>query len=215
MELKICGTEQELAEFLKALGTAKVITKAVVDKPKVVAKNAPTKIPKGYVDTIALTKKYNLSGQAIRNYTRKGMPFIKIESKVGGSPKFMYNPSEVDEWITQYQKDHISKNRGTKYPRKIKVVVTESEYTKWKAPLMESCRVASKDFGKSLNLVYKYMTKNYGIVWEQEKKDFKIDNGYYPKSTTQLAYWLEQTRPAYKNLVSSCLDTILKGEDKT
>lgn len=200
MELRIVGTEIELAEFLKALGTAKVIANAVIEKPKVL------------VDTKYLANKYSLTGQAIRNYAKKGMPHKIVDNG------YQYDEADASEWIDNYISTHESKTRGKKYhskgisvkPKKIKVVVNESDYTKWKASLMETCRMANMDFGKSLNLVYKYMTKNYGIVWEQEKKDFKADNGYYPKSTTQLAFWLEQTRPAYKNLVASCLDTIIK-----
>lgn len=204
MELRIVGTETELAEFLKALGTAKVIANAVVDKPKVISK---------LVDTKYLANKYGLTGQAIRNYVKRGMPHKRIDNS------YQYNEADASEWIDNYISTHESKSRGKKYRNKnisantekqIKVVINESDYAKWKATLMETCRVASMDFGKSLNLVYKYMTKNYGICWDQEKKDFKVDNGYYPKSTTQLAFWLEQTRPAYKNLVSSCLDTVIK-----
>ena len=34
MELRICGTEQELAKFLKALGNGKVIAKTLVSEVK-------------------------------------------------------------------------------------------------------------------------------------------------------------------------------------
>ena len=203
MELRICGTEQELAEFLKALGTAKVIANAVVDKPKVISK---------LVDTKYLANKYGITGQAIRNYIKKGMPHKMIDNN------YQYNESDACKWIDNYISTHASKSRGKKYHTKAVSVIpkikikSESDYTKWKSELTEMCRAKGKDEGKALSLVFKYITKNYGVVWDQVKKEFKEANGYYPKSTTRMAYWLELNQPVYKNLVAACLDTVLKEE---
>ena len=72
------------------------------------------------------------------------------------------------------------------------------------------CLDAGKDVGKMLSLTYKYMTKNYGIVWEQEAKEFTAANGHKPYSTSQLAHWLEHKRPAYKNLTMACMSSVIK-----
>lgn len=107
MELKIIGTETELAEFLKALGTSKVIANAIVDKPKAVSK-AKTK----FVDTKFLANKYGLTGQAIRNYVKRGMPHKRIDNS------FQYNEADASEWIDNYISTHESKSRGKKYRSK-------------------------------------------------------------------------------------------------
>lgn len=57
--------------------------------------------------------------------------------------------------------------------------------------------------------VYKLLRAEYGIVWEQEKKEFVEVNGYQPASTLQLCYWIEANKPTYHNLFFSKLDTLL------
>ena len=67
---------------------------------------------------------------------------------------------------------------------------------------------------KSTNSVwsdaYKLLRAEYGVVWEQEKKDFIDVNGYPPASTLQLCYWIEANKPAYHNLFLTKLDTLAK-----
>ena len=205
MELRICGTEQELAEFLKALGNSKVIAKTLVSSTK------PKTNPK-LVNTKYLADKYGITQQAIRNYAKVGMPYKMVDNS------YKYNEAEACKWIDNYIKTHESKSRGKKYHTKAvsantkKQIKSESDYTKWKSELTEMCRSKGKDEGKMLSLVFKYMTKNYGVVWDQVKKDFKATNGYYPQSTTRMAYWLELNQPVHKNLVAACLDSVLKEE---
>lgn len=210
MELRIVGTETELAEFLKALGNGKVIAKTLVSevKPKEKVTNS-----KKLVDTKYLANKYGLSCQAIRNYARAGMPYKMVDNN------YRYSEDEACEWIDNYMLTHVSKSRGKKYHTKAMSVnakikiKSESDYTKWKSELTEMCRAKGKDEGKALSLVFKYITKNYGVVWDQVKKEFKEANGYYPKSTTRMAYWLELNQPVHKNLVAACLDSVLKEEN--
>ena len=206
MELRIVGTEQELAEFLKALGNGKVIAKTLASstKPK------KTVVKPKLVTTKHLADKYGITQQAIRNYAKAGMPYKMVDNS------YRYNETDACKWINNYMKEHESKSRGKKYHTKavsanaMKQIKNESEYTKWKSELTEMCRSKGKDEGKMLSLVFKYMTKNYGVVWDQVKKDFKATNGYYPQSTTRMAYWLELNQPVHKNLVAACLDTVLK-----
>ena len=58
--------------------------------------------------------------------------------------------------------------------------------------------------------VYKLLRAEYGVVWEQEKKEFLEVNGYSPASTLQLCYWIEANKPAYHNLFLTKLDTLAK-----
>lgn len=58
--------------------------------------------------------------------------------------------------------------------------------------------------------VYKLLRAEYGVVWEQEKKEFVEVNGYQPASTLQLCYWIEANKPAYHNLFMSKMDTLAK-----
>ena len=58
--------------------------------------------------------------------------------------------------------------------------------------------------------VYKLLRAEYGIVWEQEKKEFKEINGYPCNSTLQLCYWIEANKPVYHGLFHSKLDTLAK-----
>lgn len=207
MELRIVGTETELAEFLKALGNGKVIAKTLVSEVKPKKKVTNPKL----VDTKYLVDKYGITGQTVRNYTKIGMPYQKVDKS------YQYNETEACAWIEEYQAKHECITRGKKhkthYAKTKKQIKCESDYTKWKSELTEMCRAKGKDEGKMLSLVFKYMTKNYGIVWDQVKKDFKATNGYYPQSTTRMAYWLELNQPVHKNLVAACLDSVLKEEN--
>ena len=221
MELKICGTEYELAAFLMALGkTNNKVWDINIDtevpnvdsKKKTVSKKGTTKKQKkaivktGLVNTKYLSNKYNLTEQAIRNYIKLGMPHQLVNNK------YVYDEVETCKWIDDYMSTHKCANRGTKYKARTRtnIKVDENTYSKWKNELFKMCREKGKDEGKMLSLVFKYMTKNYGVVWDQVKKDFYKANGYYPQSTTRMAYWLEANNNTYHNLTSSCLYTILK-----
>ena len=210
MELRIVGTETELAEFLKALGTSKVIANAIVDKSKTVPK-AKTK----FVDTKFLANKYGLTGQAIRNYVKRGMPHKMIDNS------YQYNEADASAWIDNYISTHESKSRGKKYRSKdisantkiqIKKINDISDYTKWRRNISVICRESGMDEGKLLSQTYKYMTKNYGIVWEQLAKDFYKTNGRKPASTLESAYALEKSNSVYTNLLEGCIDTVIKEE---
>ena len=60
--------------------------------------------------------------------------------------------------------------------------------------------------------VYKLLRAEYGVVWEQEKKEFVEVNGYQPASTLQLCYWIEANKPTYHNLFMSKMDTLMNAK---
>ena len=229
MELRIVGDAIELAEFLKALGTstlqikkpesivanvdtvdtAKDTVKATVKSTvKPVASTGLSFIPstleedgKIYIPLSDIAKRYGKTRQTIINWSHAGLPCTR-------HGKFFYFcVDDVDAWIAE----HHGKN-GVKYSKKRKM--SETAFAQWKLVLTDMCRDANKDEGKMLSLTYKYMTKNYGIVWEQFKKDYYKSEGHYPHSTSQLAYWIECSNPIHRGLTASCLRTVLSEETK-
>lgn len=65
-----------------------------------------------------------------------------------------------------------------------------------------------KTTNEVLHKAYELLRKEYGVVWEQEKKEFYDINGRTPVSTLELQYWIETTKPTYKNLLTAKLDTL-------
>lgn len=220
MELRIVGTELELAEFLKNLGNSNNLNKVImVDENKSeTTKEVRTykKAKSRYVDTKYLANKYGLTTQAIRMYAKEqGMPH-----KIARNKSYQYDEVEACEWIDNYIATHVNKTRGMKYNTKkpsavpkmeIKKPIIVSDYTKWRRNITDICKKSGIDEGKLLSQTYKYMTRNYGIVWEQANKDFYQKNGRKPMSTLETAYSLEQSNKAYAKLLEGCLDTVIKS----
>lgn len=182
------------------------------NKPKAIVK--PKEDDGEYIDTIEMAKILGVGVSSMYNLRRYGMPCTKTQSPKNSKLAYSYNKEKCIEWYMKYKKDHprYRTYKKAKYPDVVTLDCSNNEYALWKGNLTSMCRDAGKDVGKMLGLAYKYMTKNYGVVWEQEEKEFREANGYRPYSTTQLAFWIELTKPSYKNLVSSCLDTVLKEE---
>lgn len=211
MELRIVGDAIELADFLKALGTSTLQIKqpeSIVANIDTVADTKLSFVPpsitdgdKEYVSIMQVANKYGKCRQTIINWTHAGMPVRKL------GKCFYYCMDDVDAWV----KEHHGKN-GVKYSKKRKM--NETAFAQWKSVLTNMCREANKDEGKMLSLTYKYMTKSYGIVWEQFKKDYYKSEGHYPHSTSQLAFWLECSNPVHRGLTASCLQTVLSEEIK-
>ena len=204
MELRICGSEQELAKFLKALGAGEVIAKVVKttdDKKKTlpVAKRSKKTVSTGY-----LAKKYNVTPQCIRTYAKAGMPFKKDGNVLA------YDEVEACVWIDNYMATHVSKNRGSKYSKTKSEIKKESDYTKWRKNISEICRNSGFDEGKLLSLAYKRMTRIYGVVWEQLYKEFYQTHGRKPVSTLEVAYSLEKGNSVYTNMLEGNLDAVIK-----
>lgn len=58
-----------------------------------------------------------------------------------------------------------------------------------------------------LSEAYKRLRDQYGVVWEQEKKDFYNTVGRSPISTLELEWWIEK-KPIYKELLIGKLETM-------
>lgn len=63
-----------------------------------------------------------------------------------------------------------------------------------------------------LSKAYTRMRNNYGIVWEQTEKDYVQENGDRARSTLRLAYFLEASTPKCRELLQSCLRSVLEAE---
>ena len=221
MELRIVGNELELAEFLKNLGNSNNLNKVVmVDENKSEATKVIRKYKKAksrYVDTKYLANKYGLTTQAIRMYAKEqGMPH-----KIAKNKSYQYDEVEACEWIDNYIATHVNKTRGMKYntnkskpsaiPKmEIKKPIIVSDYTKWRRNISSICKASGIDEGKLLSNTYKYMTKVYGIVWDQANKDFYKSEGRKPISTLEVIYKMQQNNKVYTNLLEGCLDTVIK-----
>ena len=166
------------------------------------------------VDSKELAEFLGVGHSTVWYFKSKGMP--SVTKMLGNKKSYLYDKQECLEWYKNRRK--VTKVRG-KNDSKPKAVYnpndpnTELSYAVWKTELNDICHKAHKDIGKYLSLTYKYMTKNYGIVWDQEEKEYKEANGHKPYSTTQLAHWMETTKPAYHNLTSACLATVVGGEE--
>ncbi len=57
-----------------------------------------------------------------------------------------------------------------------------------------------KERSECLQYIYKYMNKNYGIVWDQEVKEYAIQNGKKP-STIDLTYNNETYRSIFESIL--------------
>lgn len=104
--------------------------------------------------------------------------------------------------------------RDTAALSEITIEAVNDDFRLWKQNVLRCANKVislNKDF-KSTNSVlseaYKLLRNQYGVVWEQEKKDFLDKNGRSPVSTLELQYWIEATKPQNKNLLIAKLDTL-------
>lgn len=104
--------------------------------------------------------------------------------------------------------------RDTAALSEITIEAVNDDFRQWKQNVLRCANKVislNKDF-KSTNSVlseaYKLLRNQYGVVWEQEKKDFLDKNGRSPVSTLELQYWIEATKPQNKNLLIAKLDTL-------
>lgn len=83
----------------------------------------------------------------------------------------------------------------------------------WKDEVFHS--ITGKPYKEQLAILeqtYKYMTKKYGIVWDQERKEYKEKYDTQNVTTLELAYELEQKNAANKNLLKTCIESVLSAD---
>lgn len=94
------------------------------------------------------------------------------------------------------------------------VIEENSDYSDWKRNINKAVdkilelKGNFKTRNEVMSTTYKELTKQYGIVWDQEKKGFYKEFGRGPVNTMELAWYVERLSKANKNLVISKLNTI-------
>lgn len=84
-------------------------------------------------------------------------------------------------------------------------VLEHSAITEWKKKIYSMIDKLidagkCKERSECLQYIYKYMNKNYGIVWDQEMKEYAIQNGKKP-STIDLTYNNETYRSIFESIL--------------
>lgn len=104
--------------------------------------------------------------------------------------------------------------RDTAALSEITIEAVNDDFRQWRQNVMRcankviSMNKTFKSTNSVLSEAYKLLRNQYGIVWEQDKKDFLDKNGRAPVSTLELEYWIETTKPSHKNLLVAKLDTL-------
>ena len=96
-------------------------------------------------------------------------------------------------------------------------VLEHSEITEWKKKIysmIDKLIYAGKckERSECLQYIYKYMNKNYGIVWDQEIKEYAIQNGKKP-STIDLTYNNETYRSIFESILVDLVENNASQEE--
>lgn len=97
-----------------------------------------------------------------------------------------------------------------KFTQKMEEVFDISGCEGWAASERNRCREAGLEPGKAFSTVYRRMTKDYGVVFEQLRKDYIHATGHRPESTYEMVYWLEHTDKNYERLFEGILTNVIK-----
>ncbi len=104
--------------------------------------------------------------------------------------------------------------------------INEDEFPDYGTYLKEAYKAANKvlalegnnkKYANKFNVLaeaYKALNKEYGIVWDQIKKDFYKALGRSSTSTAELCWFYEQQNPVCRNLLISKLNTIYEEDKK-
>lgn len=95
---------------------------------------------------------------------------------------------------------------------------TISDYSAWRKEINElankvyndSVPGTFKDRNAVLSLAYKKLQSEYGVCWDQAKREYYNANGCMNKDTLELEYFIEQSNSNCKNMLRAKLNTIYK-----
>lgn len=98
------------------------------------------------------------------------------------------------------------------------LIKEDASFEEWKKGIKKALDLIMREnpnLTKSsiLSGAYNRIREQYGIVWEQEAKEFKNEYGRGPINTQELCWWLETNKRPCKNLLIGKLNTIY-GEEK-
>lgn len=93
------------------------------------------------------------------------------------------------------------------------ILKENSSFKEWNSTVKRACDLIIQLDPKQtqtdiLHSAYDRIRSQYGIVWEQEAKEFKEEYNRSPISTRELCWWMETTKSVYKNLLIGKLNTI-------
>lgn len=117
----------------------------------------------------------------------------------------------INEMKSNLPKAHIVPSFRIPVKKKTKVVIVDDR-TIWRRNMYEQIKILinkKSSFGKRsevLRYIYNYMRKNYGIVWEQDIKEYKEHFGieYKPK-TLDVLYENKMYRSIFEAILSDMI----------
>lgn len=93
------------------------------------------------------------------------------------------------------------------------IIKEDTSYEEWKKAIHHALDLIIRDGNELtrssiLHDAYERIRAQYGIVWEQEAKEFKNEFERGPVNTKELCWWMETRKSTYKNLLIGKLNTI-------
>lgn len=93
------------------------------------------------------------------------------------------------------------------------ILKENSSYEEWLKGIKKAIKLIrdiddTKVESNILHEAYDRIRTQYGVVWEQEAKEFREDYGRSPVNTRELCWWMETNKPIYKNLLIGKLNTM-------
>lgn len=93
------------------------------------------------------------------------------------------------------------------------IIKEDTSYEEWKKAINHALDLIIRDGNdvtrsSILHDAYDRIRAQYGIVWEQEAKEFKTEFERGPVNTKELCWWMETRKSTYKNLLIDKLNTI-------
>lgn len=123
--------------------------------------------------------------------------------------------AKVEELINKV--NELTENKEIPQPAEnnetVLILKQDATYDEWQKIINRALDLIMKEkpeWTKSdiLHVAYNRLKTQYGVVWEQESKEFKEEYGRGPINTRELCWWMETTKPTYKNLLIGKLNTI-------
>lgn len=115
--------------------------------------------------------------------------------------------------------NEVSK-RDTATLAEITIEAVNDEFRTWKTDIIRfankvvSVNPKFKNTNAVLSEAYTLLRNQYGLVWEQEQKEFYEVHNRSPITTLELQFWIETTKPTYKNLLVAKLDTLCHKDER-
>lgn len=200
------------------------IDRGIVRRLNEKVRNKPKALPKRRV--VALAKKPTVTEiVAPMECENQSMPFDEVYALIDRMAEvYQQNINELKDDIKHLvdKVDVLSEKLEEKETQaepqvnaepSVLILKEDSSYDEWKKIVNHALDCIIKvnpDLAKSdiLHNAYDRIRTQYGVVWEQEAKEFKADYGRSPVNTRELCWWMETNKPTYKNLLIGKLNTM-------